>query len=236
MTTNLFQPDAPSVLQTADGRGFPVARVFCVGRNYEAHAREMGKDPERDPPFYFTKWPETVRNADQIDGLEIPYPSETENYHHEAELVAAIGKPGFRISKDDALDHVCGYAVGLDMTRRDLQLEAREKGRPWDLGKNVSDSCPTGRLHLFQEGASPPIGRISLSVNGEIRQDASTADLIWSVSEIVSHLSNYYALRRGDLIYTGTPAGVGPVDAGDVIECAIEGLSPLTVRIGPAHT
>ena len=228
----LFAPDASTILKTVDDRDFPVARVFCVGRNYAAHAREMGKDPDRDPPFYFTKWPETVRNSAPDDRLEIPYPPATENFHHEAELVVAIGTPGFRIAQDAALDHVCGYAVGLDMTRRDLQLDAREKGRPWDTGKNVADSCPTGRLQLVTETGHITHGRIHLTVNGETRQDADVSDLIWSVPEIVSDLSEYYALRRGDLIYTGTPAGVGPVTPGDKITCTIAGLPDLQVRIG----
>lgn len=230
--TALFQPDPATLLKTSDGRDFPVMRVFCVGRNYAAHAREMGKDPDRDPPFYFTKWPETVRNADPADDLAIPYPPMTANFHHEAELVVAIGKHGSQIPQSAALDHVCGYAVGLDMTRRDLQLEARDKGRPWDTGKNVAASCPTGRLQLVEDGAHVSSGRIYLSVNGETRQDADVSDLIWSVPEIIADLSRYYALRRGDLIYTGTPAGVGPVSAGDMIECTIDGLPDLKVRIG----
>lgn len=228
-----FEPDAPTLLKTADGRDWPVSRVFCVGRNYAAHAREMGKDPERELPFYFTKWPETVRNADPSDALVIPYPPETDNYHHEVELAVAVTTPGFRISREAALSHVGGYAVGLDMTRRDRQLEARAKGRPWDVGKNVADSCPTGRLQLVEVGAHIDRARISLSVNGAVRQDADVQDLIWSVPEIIADLSKYYALRRGDLIYTGTPAGVGPVAAGNEIDCEIDGLPPLKVRIGP---
>ena len=229
----LFQPDLPTILKTVDGVDFPVSRVFCVGRNYAAHAREMGKDPERDPPFYFTKWAETVRNADPSDTLEIPYPPRTANYHHEAELVVAIGHAGVDIPQGAALDHVFGYAVGLDMTRRDLQLEARDKGRPWDTGKNVPDSCPTGRLVPVEGGAHVGSGRIQLTVNGETRQDADVSELIWSVPEIISDLSTLYALRRGDLIYTGTPAGVGPVISGDRIVCTIDGLPDLSVRIGP---
>lgn len=230
--TTLFTPDATTFLKTTDNRNFPVSRVFCVGRNYAAHAREMGKDPDRDPPFYFTKWPETVRNSAPADDLEIPYPPETCNFHHEAELVVAIGTAGFRVPQADALDHVCGYAVGLDMTRRDLQLEAREKGRPWDTGKNFADSCPTGRLHLVKGAGHITNARIHLTVNGETRQDADISDLIWSVPEIISDLSKYYALRQGDLIYTGTPAGVGPVTSGDEITCTIAGLPDLKVRIG----
>lgn len=232
--SHVFAPDAPTLLKTTDGRDFPVARVFCVGRNYAAHAVEMGKDPDRDPPFYFTKFPETVRNSALEDNLEIAYPAQTGNFHHEAEMVVAIGTAGFEISLETALDHVCGYAVGLDMTRRDLQLEAREKGRPWDTGKNVADSCPTGRLHMIADGGHIADGRIHLSVNGETRQDADISDLIWSVPEIIVHLSTLYALRPGDLIYTGTPAGVGAVVSGDEITCTIAGLPDLKVRIGAA--
>ncbi|MDC0948794.1 fumarylacetoacetate hydrolase family protein [Gammaproteobacteria bacterium] len=230
--TVLFAPEPATLLKTVDDRDFPVSRVFCVGRNYEAHAREMGKDPARDPPFYFTKWPEAVRNSGPADGLVAPYPSQTANFHHEAELVVAIGKGGVNILRQNALDHVCGYAVGLDMTRRDLQLDAREKGRPWDTGKNVADSCPTGRLQLVEDSGHVVEGRIHLTVNGETRQDADIRDLIWSVPEIISDLSKLYALRPGDLIYTGTPAGVGAVSVGDEIVCTIEGLPDLKVKIG----
>jgi len=230
--TDVFAPEPATALKTTDGRDFPVSRVLCVGRNYAAHAREMGKDPDRDPPFYFAKWAEAVRNSAPEDNLEIPYPPRTANFHHEAELVVAIGKAGFAISRDAALDHVWGYAVGLDMTRRDLQLEAREKGRPWDTGKNVAGSCPTGRLQPVENGAHTAQGRIYLSVNGEPRQDADISDLIWSVPEIIADLSTYYALRPGDLIYTGTPAGVGAVSSGDEIICTIAGLPDLKVRIG----
>ncbi|MFY0681528.1 MAG: fumarylacetoacetate hydrolase family protein [Thalassovita sp.] len=232
--STMFAPDAATLLKTTGEQDFPVSRVFCVGRNYAAHAREMGKDPDRDPPFYFTKFAETVRNSARSDALVIPYPSQTSNFHHEAELVVAIGKDGFCIEQATALDHVCGYAVGLDMTRRDLQLDAREKGRPWDTGKNVADSCPTGRLHLVEGGQHLSSGRIHLTVNGETRQDGDVSDLIWSVPEIIADLSKLYALRAGDLIYTGTPAGVGPVSVGDEIVCTIAGLPDMKVRIGAA--
>jgi fumarylpyruvate hydrolase len=230
--TFIFPPKTSIGLFTVSGEKYPVGRVFCVGRNYEAHAREMGKDPERDPPFFFTKWPETVCNAAPEDRLVIPYPSETSNFHHEAELVVAIGKGGFRIDVQDALDHVFGYAVGLDMTRRDLQLEAREKGRPWDAGKNVEFSCPTGRLQPVVTSGHVDHGAIALTVNGEMRQSADVTDMIWSTPEIVSDLSRYYELLPGDLIYTGTPAGVGSVEPRDVISCRIAGLPSLEVGIG----
>jgi len=245
---DVFAPDGGTRLKTTDGRHFPVSRVFCVGRNYAAHAREMGTDPDRDPPFYFTKWPEAVRNSAPEDALTIPYPPQTSNYHHEVELVVAIGMAGFEIPQAAALDHVWGYAVGLDLTRRDLQLAAREKGRPWDTGKNVAHSCPTGRLQPVKDGsnlggelgaehgAHPSQGRIHLRVNGSIRQDADINDLTWSVPEIIADLSRYYALRAGDLIFSGTPAGVGPVRIGDEIEGAIAGLPDLKVRIGAPTT
>lgn len=230
----VFPDPKPTYLRTTDGGYFPVGRVFCVGRNYEAHAREMGKNPERDPPFFFTKWAETVLDADPSDNLEIRYPPETKNYHHEAELVVAIGAPGFRVTAEDALDLVWGYATGLDMTRRDLQLDAREKGRPWDTGKNVENSCPTGRLRPVSSHGHINKGPIALSVNGETRQSADIADLIWSVPEIIADLSRFYELRAGDLIYTGTPAGVSAVRPGDQITCSIDGLEPLSVSIGAA--
>jgi len=232
MTTALFPPIEPTFLKTTEGDLFPVGRVFCVGRNYAAHAREMGKDPTREAPFFFTKWPETVVDGDPTDDLVVPYPPETSNYHHEGELVVAIGKGGFRISAEAALDHVYGYAVGLDLTRRDRQLEARDKGRPWDIGKNVEFSCPTGRLRPVDPYGHVASGAITLDVNGERRQSADISDLIWSVAEVIADLSRFYTLRPGDLIYTGTPAGVGPVVPGDSIDCAVEGLPPLTVRIG----
>ena len=223
----------PTLLKTTEGTVFPVGRVFCVGRNYEAHAREMGKDPRRDPPFFFGKWADTVLDAAPEDNLTIAYPAETSNFHHEAELVVAIGIPGFRISESQANDHVFGYAVGLDMTRRDLQLEAREKGRPWDVGKNVPESCPTGRLQPVAKGGHISAGAIKLAVNGETRQEADIDDLIWSVPEIIADLSKFYALRPGDLIFTGTPAGVGAVVPGDKIDCSVKGLPSMSVNIGP---
>ncbi|WP_245578890.1 fumarylacetoacetate hydrolase family protein [Cucumibacter marinus] len=231
----IFPVTAPTFLKTTTGEDFPVARVFCVGRNYAAHAREMGHDPDREPPFFFTKWAETVINADPSDEAVIAYPSETGNYHHEAELVVAIGKPGFRIPVDEAAGYVYGLATGLDMTRRDLQAQAREKGRPWDTGKNVEQSCPTGRLMPIGENGLIESGEIKLTVNGETRQQADLDELIWSVPEVIADLSRFYHLRPGDLIYTGTPAGVGPVQPGDTVFVTIAGLPSLAVAIGD-HT
>ncbi|WP_314372566.1 fumarylacetoacetate hydrolase family protein [Sphingomonas paucimobilis] len=224
----IFDPADPVIVPTADGNAFPVRRVFCIGRNYAAHAREMGRDPDREPPFFFTKWAETVVPT----GSTIAYPPETANFHYEAELVVAIGKGGRSISEGAVSDHIYGYATGLDMTRRDLQLEAREKGRPWDTGKNVEQSSPLGLIHSVAEVGHPASGRITLTVNGAVKQDADLDELIWSVPETVAYVSRFYRLEPGDLIYTGTPAGVGAVVEGDVIAVTIEGLSDCVVTIG----
>ena len=224
----LFPPPKPTIARTSEGVGFPVRRVFCIGRNYAAHALEMGKDPEREAPFFFTKWAETV----VATGATIPYPTETSDFHYEAELVVAIGRRGRSIVAADALEHVYGYAAGLDMTRRDLQLEARDKGRPWDTGKNVEQSSPLGLIHAASEVGHPNRGRITLTVNDEVKQDADLSELIWDVAEIVAYVSRFYELDAGDLIYSGTPAGVGAVQRGDVIGVTIDGLSGCTVRIG----
>lgn len=208
---------------------YPIHRIFCVGRNYAAHAREMGKDPERDPPFFFTKFPETYVSS----GSEIAYPLSTENYHYEIELVVAIGQGGTHIKQQDAKQHIYAYGVGLDMTRRDLQLEARDKGRPWDTGKNFVQSAPIAPLHPVATHGHIERGRISLEQNQTVRQEADIQDLIWSVDEIIEHLSSLYELKPGDLIMTGTPAGVGPVEVGDKLLGSIDGLTPLEVTIGP---
>jgi len=227
--TLAFAPQPPILAPTSDGRQFPVRRVFCIGRNYAAHAREMGKDPEREAPFYFTKWAETVVPS----GSTIAYPPLTSNYQFEAELVVAIGKGGRNIAAEAAREHVWGYAAGLDMTRRDLQFEARDKGRPWDIGKNVEQSAPLGLIHPASEVGPLSKGPIRLRVNEVIKQDADLAELIWPVEDIIAHVARGYRLEAGDLIYTGTPAGVGPVVSGDVITVGIAGLSDLTVTVGP---
>jgi fumarylpyruvate hydrolase len=207
---------------------FPVQRIFCVGRNYEAHAREMGKDPSREPPFFFSKFPDAV----VANNSTIAYPPGTQNYHHEIELVVAIGREGFRIPAAQAKDYIYGYATGLDMTRRDLQLEARDKGRPWDTGKNFPESAPISAIHKAADVGHLQKGAIWLKVNDEIKQQADLADLIWSVDEIVEHLSKLYRLLPGDLIMTGTPAGVGPVKPGDRLVGHIDGLEDLIITIG----
>lgn len=227
--TQLFDVPGTPVASTADGNGFPVRRIFCVGRNYAAHAREMGRDPDREPPFFFTKWAETVVPS----GATISYPSETSNFHYEGELAVAIGKSGFKIASEDARDYIYGYATGLDMTRRDLQLQARELGRPWDTGKNVEQSSPLGTIHPAAQVGHLEKGRIALTVDGEVKQSADLSDLIWPIPDVIAFLSKLYRLQPGDLIYTGTPAGVGPVLPGNTVEVAIEGLDSLTIHIGP---
>ncbi|MEG8220502.1 fumarylacetoacetate hydrolase [Sphingobium sp. LB126] len=229
MTAIFTLPPHPLALIEGSDERFPVGRIFCVGRNYAAHAREMGKDPDRDPPFFFTKFANAIVPGDST----VPYPPETANYHYEAELVIAIGQEGAAVATEDALDLVFGYAVGLDMTRRDIQLDAREKGRPWDLGKNFAWSAPIAAIRTVQDGGHITSGPIRLTVNGEVKQEADIADLIWDCQETIAYLSRFERLLPGDLIYTGTPAGVGPVQPGDVMEVTIAGLAPLKVTVGP---
>ena len=208
---------------------FPVNRVFCVGRNYAAHAREMGQDPDREPPFFFMKPAHAI--VDAAREATVPYPPKTANHHHEIELVVAIGTGGRDIAQARALEHVYGYAVGLDMTRRDLQLEARDKGRPWEFGKSFARSAPVGALHRAADVGHPAEGAITLNVNGHPRQSSDIAKLIWSVSECIACLSEYEALEAGDIIMTGTPEGVNAVVAGDVMHGAVTGLGEIRVTV-----
>lgn len=224
----VFELVEPVLALVSTGESYPVRRIFCIGRNYAAHAREMGKDPDRDPPFFFTKWAETVVPS----GSTIPYPSETRDFQFEGELVVAIGAGGRNIPRERALDHVYGYAAGLDMTRRDLQLTARELGRPWDAGKNFEQSSPLGLIHPAAKVGHLSTGTIELTVNGQTRQKADLGDLIWPVEDVIVYISRFYRLEPGDLIYTGTPAGVGPVVEGNDIVVSIEGLSPCMVKVG----
>ena len=231
MSQRLFHsPDYPAV-PTTDGALYPVHRIFCVGRNYAEHAKEMGFEVDREAPFYFLKDAQAIVQT----GATIPYPPGTENFHYEMELVMAIGVPVFKASDTEATAAIWGYGCGLDMTRRDLQLAARAKQRPWDLGKNFEQSAVMAAL--TPAAVFGPVGpqRIMLAVNGETRQDALLSDLVWSPTEIVAHLSRYYHLAPGDLIYTGTPAGVGPVVAGDRIHGEIDGLAPVDLLIGDAQ-
>jgi fumarylpyruvate hydrolase len=211
--------------------GFPVRRIYCVGRNYAAHAREMGSDPDRDPPFFFCKPADAIVPVAAGATAELAYPPQTANYHHEVELVVAIGKRGRDIAGGDANGHVWGYAAGFDMTRRDLQLALRDKGRPWELGKAFDQSAPIGPLVPAARCGHPTQGRVWLTVNGKLKQEGDLADLIWSVPETIAHLSKYFELFPGDLIFTGTPEGVGQVVRGDLIEGGVQGIGELSVRI-----
>lgn len=225
----VIEPKAPATVAVAGSEDrFPVRRIFCVGRNYEAHAREMGKDPDREPPFFFTKPADAVVDSN----VTIPYPPQTENFHYEAELVVAIGNDGFRIAEEQVPGHIFGYASGNDLTRRDLQFAARDAGRPWDMGKAFDSSAACAPLHRIGETGELTRGSIQLTVNGVTKQDADLAQLIWNVREIVSILSQTVHLRAGDLIYTGTPAGVGAITPGDVVVVSIEGLTDLVTTIG----
>ncbi|SEI23286.1 fumarylpyruvate hydrolase [Tardiphaga sp. OK245] len=229
MTDFVFAPPAiASVAVAGDSARFPVRRIFCVGRNYAAHAREMGKDPDREPPFFFTKPSDAVVD----NGETIPYPPETANLHYEIELIVAIGKGGFSISAASALDHVFGYGVGIDLTRRDLQFEARDKGRPWDWGKAFDHSAPIAPLHRVDGSFRPNAGRIWLAVNGDVKQDADLAELIWPVPDIIAVLSRSMVLKPGDLVMTGTPAGVGAIVTGDKVTGGIAGLGQIDITIG----
>lgn len=208
---------------------FPVNRIFCVGRNYAAHAREMGKDPDRDPPFFFMKPANAA--VDASAPITVPYPPKTANFHHEIELVVAIGRGGRDIAVGDALNYVYGYATGLDMTRRDLQLDARDKGRPWEFGKSFAQSAPVGAISRVADAGHVGEGAISVTVNGGARQSSDVAKLIWSVSECIAYLSEYETLEPGDLIMTGTPEGVNAVVPGDVMQGDIAGLAGITVTV-----
>ena len=221
---------APVVLPVAGSDlGFPVRRVYCVGRNYVAHIREMGGDEARDPPVFFQKPADSIVH----DGATIPYPSLSQNYHHELELVVALKSGGRDIPADKALDHVYGYGIGLDMTRRDLQKRLSDAGLPWEDSKSFDHSCPCGPLHPVEDVGHVSSGAIRLTVNGETRQDSDVSLLIWKIPEIIANLSQAYELFPGDIILTGTPHGVGPVQAGDVLVGTIDKLGSLTVRIGP---
>lgn len=204
---------------------FPVRRVYCVGRNYAEHAREMGHSG-KEPPFFFQKNPDNLTT----EGV-FPYPSRTADLHHEVELVVALAKGGRDIPAAEALDHVYGYAIGLDMTRRDLQAEAKKAGRPWEAAKAADHSAPVSPLHPVAEVGHPDHGAITLKVDGELRQSGDLADQIWSVADVIAHLSGLFELAPGDLIMTGTPAGVGSVQRGQVMTAAIEGLGVLEVRV-----
>ena len=210
---------------------FPVRRIYCIGRNYAAHSREMGSDPTREPPFFFQKPTDAVQFVAIGTTADHPYPSLTKNYHYELELVAALKSGGKNIPIDDALQHVYGYAIGLDMTRRDLQRGMGDQKKPWEIGKSFDMSAPIGPIHPVAVTQHITKGRIELKVNGEVKQEADLSDMIWSVAEQISKLSEAFELKAGDIIYSGTPENVGPVIKGDLLVGHIDGLPELQVRI-----
>lgn len=224
--TVLPLPAPPMIPVAGSARMFPVRRVYCVGRNYADHAREMGHDPDREPPFFFQKNPDNL-----FAGADFPYPPQSQDVHHEVELLVALGSGGRDIPPEAALSHVWGYGVALDMTRRDLQAAAKKAGRPWEIGKAFEQSAPVAPIHPVAEVGHPASGAITLSVNGELRQSGDLAQMIWSVPEIIACLSAHFTLAAGDVILTGTPAGVGPVRRGDRMEAAIDGLGGLSVTV-----
>lgn len=205
---------------------FPVRRIYCIGRNYAAHAVEMGHDPDREPPFFFQK------NPDNLDPSgEFPYPPNTSDVHHEAEIAVMLKSGGTNIPLESALDHVYGYALSLDMTRRDLQAEAKKAGRPWEIGKAFERSAPVGPVHPVAKVGHLDRGRIALTVNGDLKQEGDLNQMIWKVPEMISYLSEYFELAAGDVIMSGTPAGVGPVKKGDVMVVTVDGLGSMTVKV-----
>ncbi|HEX9276346.1 MAG TPA: fumarylacetoacetate hydrolase family protein [Casimicrobiaceae bacterium] len=232
--TYVFDPPPVHSLPVRGGNArFPIRRLFFVGRNYHAHAVEMGRpvDKSNAQLFYFTKSPTTLVQS----GATVAYPPETKNYQHEMELVVAIGAPGFRVNASEAHTLIYGYACGLDMTRRDLQLAARDQGRPWDLGKDLEDSSVVSEIVPAESRAPISRGELAMTVNGQPRQKADLSQLIWSIPEIIADLSRFYHLQPGDLIFTGTPEGVGPVVPGDRIEGRIEGVGEISLAVGPAE-
>jgi fumarylpyruvate hydrolase len=218
--------DAPSIAIAGSDQRFPVRRIYCVGRNYAEHVREMGKDPKRDFPFFFSKPADAV----VASGSHVPFPTKTKDLQHEVELVVAIATGGSNIAVADAPSTLFGYAVGIDLTRRDLQAEAKQSGRPWDMAKGFDHSAPMGALAL---GVPPAAAAIVLTVNGDTRQAGDLKDMIWSVAEIIATLSTYVEVAAGDLIFTGTPAGVGPILPGETVRGSIAGAAPVEITFNP---
>jgi fumarylpyruvate hydrolase len=223
-------PPQAAIAVKDDARSFPVRRIWCVGRNYLEHVREMGND-ERAPPFFFGKHPDMI----VPDGTTIPYPPLTKDFHHEVELVVALKSGGLRIDAGKALDHVWGYGIGIDLTRRDLQIASRKKEQPWEIGKSFDQSAPCGALVPASAIGHPAKGAIWLSVNGAKKQTGDLSEMIWNVPEIIAKLSTQVSLAAGDIIMTGTPAGVAALSPGDKIACGIDGIGTLNVTIGPAE-
>ena len=227
----LFPLAQATIPVTGSAQAFPVRRIYCIGRNYAAHAREMGSDPTREPPFFFQKPADAIQVVEPGTVAEHPYPSLTKNYHHELELVAVLKSGGRDIPKARALDHVYGYATGLDMTRRDLQRGMGDQKKPWEIGKSFDRSAPITPILPVASVGHLTRGRIRLAVNGTVRQDADLADMIWSVAEQIANLSEAFELKAGDIVYSGTPENVGPVVRGDLLLGSIDGLPPLSIRI-----
>jgi fumarylpyruvate hydrolase len=227
----VFPVITPSVAIVGESARFPVRRIFCVGRNYAAHAREMGKDPDKEPPFFFTKPADAVVES----GATIPYPPETKNLHYEMELVLAIGREGTNIEPERAFDYSWGYCCGIDLTRRDLQGQAKDMGRPWDWGKAFDLSAPVSAIHKASELGRVDKGRIWLAVNGKVKQESDLSLMIWPIPDIIAFLSRSMKIMPGDLVMTGTPEGVGAVVPGDRITGGIDRLGEIAVNIGPAE-
>jgi fumarylpyruvate hydrolase len=231
MTNFVITPPAiPSLAIAGSSERFPLRRVFCVGRNYAAHAREMGSDPDREPPFFFMKPADAVVPA----AGTLPYPPATKDMHHEVEMVVALGKGGANVAPEDALSLVWGYGVGLDLTRRDLQAVAKDTGRPWDMAKGFDASAPCSELHPVSEVGHPSNARIWLEVNGTVKQDGNLDEMIWPVADVIAHLSRFVALMPGDVIFSGTPAGVGPLAPGDRARGGLDGVAHFQLEVGPA--
>lgn len=227
MADYVIPPPAQASVPVAGGGSFPVRRIFCVGRNYAEHAREMGSDPDREPPFFFMKPADSL----VLNDADMPYPPQSKSLHHEMELVVAIGTGGANIAEADALNHVWGYAAGLDMTRRDLQNQAKKEGKPWDMGKGFDFSAPIGTLVPAAKIGHPDKGLIELKVNGKVRQTSDLSKMIWNVQETISYLSGLVTLAPGDLIFTGTPENVAAVERGDLLEGVVEGVGSVKTRI-----
>ena len=223
---DLPKVDVPTIAIAGSTQRFPVRRIFCVGQNYADHAREMGSNPDREQPFFFSKPADAVVES----GAVLPFPSQTSNLHHEVELVVALGAGGSDVAAQDAAAMIFGHAVGIDLTRRDLQADAKAKGRPWDMAKGFDASAPVGAL---TPGAPPAAGAITLRVNSDLRQNGDLSQMIWNVAEVISKLSSYVALAPGDLIFTGTPAGVGPILPGETLVAEIAGTAPVEIRFEP---
>ncbi len=227
MTTLVITaPEVVTLEVVGTSKRFPVRRVYCVGRNYAAHAIEMGHAPDREPPFFFQK------NSHNLDGSgEFPYPPQSSDVHHEVEMAVMLRSGGTDIEVDQSLQHIFGYAISLDMTRRDLQAEQKKMGRPWEVGKAFERSAPVGPIHTVADIGHPDVGRVELKINGEVRQEGDLNQMIWKVPEMIANLSSYFELAAGDVILSGTPAGVGPVFKGDVMTASIEGLGEISVNV-----